>query len=87
MALTLRVSAGGHSGFRKHLITHHEFLTVVGSGETSGQHPGASPLQRPLIYQGSFPHLLQALSLPLVVIVHGNQDNNASHHPVGQCLL
>lgn len=40
----------------------------------------ASPLQRPpcpAVPRAPFPPLLQALSLPLVVIVHGNQDNNA----------
>lgn len=40
----------------------------------------ANLLQRPPcppVPRAPFPPLLQALSLPLVVIVHGNQDNNA----------
>lgn len=39
--------------------------------KTSSLRKPFDPLRTP------FPHPIQALSLPLVVIVHGNQDNNA----------
>lgn len=42
-------------------------------------YPWSQPRRKPLVpvKRTPFPYPLQALSLPLVVIVHGNQDNNA----------